>query len=541
MKKIHVLTCLGFTISSYFLQAQVIISSGQTLTVPSNTSMPFPDGVLILDGGKLKIESGAYVGVGVDKSIRVEDGGVIEGFNATISVIHEALPGKWKGVQFNGSSVAVTALKMTGGAIRRADIAINMTLQGFRKVECTATTFQDNNYHMIAQTGAAPSFNGTKFTSCYFLKATGTAPILIAQMNGIEFKGCFFHYQSVTHNRMIHIDHPMNVLIDDCTFIYFRNAISFHFNIQSSTISNCEFYFDEGYTSSASADVIQLGVEVSSSSNGVSILNNKLYGNNKGQIGYGIRVLYCYNQNTSITGNQIGIGGSYAFNDGIYIKDADEGSNVINENVIEGCGNGIHTAGGNGELAIVCNLLQNNGTHWRNDGQVSDQSPNGLNPGNHFIGAKGYDIFNSYSQPITYYTLNYVSINAHPPLIIFGVQFEFVNLEVGCEIQVGGGGHGGEFKDGETESREGGSTPLTALSVFPNPASDIVNGMVSLDVERSVKVTILDMTGQVLMEQQIMGTQQVSFEISTLPEGMYLFSVLKDGGEPVTKRFSVIR
>ena len=553
MKQVHFLFLAVCVFITNFIQAQVIIGNNQTVTVLSNTAMPFPDGIVIESGGRLDIQSGGYAGIGVGKSIRVENGGVITSLNGTISVIQEGLPGNWEGIEFNGSSVAVPAIAMVGGAIRRAHVAIGMNLQGYRKLDFRGTVFQNNEYHIVAQSTSALLPNGSRFTNCSFLKASGMWPILMGYMNDLKFTGCTFNYQSSTSNRMVHLDGPKNVVIENCIFIYTKNAISLHYYIQDSEVTNCEFYFDEAFSTSANADAIQVGVEVNSESIGLLIANNRIYSNGKGVLGYGIRVFKCININLKVTGNQIGLSYSgsepFGFTNGIFIEDADEGYCVISENIIEKCGYGIYSGKGNSQLFIFCNILSDNDTHLYVNGVLPEQF-NGFDPNNQFTGATAYDIYNANHEPLIYYTLNYVAMNAHPPLINFNVDFIFVEEDVviACDTQSPGGGHGnpprpigdeegrGRF-DGSLQNKE---FPLN-ISVYPNPASEVVHGMIQLEEGQSASVAISSITGQVLYEQHISGGRQVTFDISTLSAGTYLFSVIPQKGGRIFKRFTVIR
>lgn len=164
----------------------------------------------------------------------------------------------------------------------------------------------------------------------------------------------------------------------------------------------------------------------------------------------------------------------------------------------------------------------------------------GFDPNNQFIGAKNFDIYNAFHTPLIYYTLNYVTMNAHPPLVNFNVDFFFVDLSVGYETN-GGGGHEDPHGGGRADNGTPNMDNAANLSVFPNPASEVINGMVQLEDGQAANISVSSMTGQILLEQQISGSQQVSFDISSLPAGSYLFQVNNNTGERITKRFIVIR
>lgn len=65
--------------------------------------------------------------------------------------------------------------------------------------------------------------------------------------------------------------------------------------------------------------------------------------------------------------------------------------------------------------------------------------------------------------------------------------------------------------------------------VFPNPASEQINVLLNLESSHQTQVTILDMTGRVLLEQainnEILGVQNIPLNIADLQSGCYIVRV----------------
>ncbi len=78
------------------------------------------------------------------------------------------------------------------------------------------------------------------------------------------------------------------------------------------------------------------------------------------------------------------------------------------------------------------------------------------------------------------------------------------------------------------------SSTLESVTIFPNPASDILN--VQLEAQGEIQVIVRDMNGKVIMTQSMNhGTQ--SIQINKLNQGQYIIQCLVDGKTLETKRF----
>jgi hypothetical protein len=88
-----------------------------------------------------------------------------------------------------------------------------------------------------------------------------------------------------------------------------------------------------------------------------------------------------------------------------------------------------------------------------------------------------------------------------------------------------------EFKNGNSE-----------IKIFPDPAKDNINVNLSPAYAGETEITVYDMMGRKILNSFVdyNGYSPLSFDISTLENGVYFFSV-KNKYETFTKRFSVIR
>lgn len=72
-----------------------------------------------------------------------------------------------------------------------------------------------------------------------------------------------------------------------------------------------------------------------------------------------------------------------------------------------------------------------------------------------------------------------------------------------------------------------------AISVYPNPANETVT--IRMPQAADVSITITDVAGRVMLEQQLKGTAQTTINISMLSPGVYLVNVRHEGQQYVTK------
>jgi len=72
------------------------------------------------------------------------------------------------------------------------------------------------------------------------------------------------------------------------------------------------------------------------------------------------------------------------------------------------------------------------------------------------------------------------------------------------------------------------------LSVYPNPAADMVNFEFSVIPSEAV-ITITDLLGNIIFSQPVSGEQKVIFTKGETPAGMYIYRVISDGQTVVGK------
>lgn len=88
------------------------------------------------------------------------------------------------------------------------------------------------------------------------------------------------------------------------------------------------------------------------------------------------------------------------------------------------------------------------------------------------------------------------------------------------------------------------SKNLSTLSVSPNPTSDIANIDFGLLKSNNINLTVYDMAGKKMMEnnygKMLQGDQRIRLNLDNLSEGFY-FVTLNVGGELATKKISVIK
>jgi uncharacterized protein YfaS (alpha-2-macroglobulin family) len=76
--------------------------------------------------------------------------------------------------------------------------------------------------------------------------------------------------------------------------------------------------------------------------------------------------------------------------------------------------------------------------------------------------------------------------------------------------------------------------PVTEWSVFPNPATDLVQVQYVLEESSPVQLNCLNAMGQVLQTQEFSvrssGTHHTAFDLSSLPGGLYQIQITTQKG-----------
>ena len=79
------------------------------------------------------------------------------------------------------------------------------------------------------------------------------------------------------------------------------------------------------------------------------------------------------------------------------------------------------------------------------------------------------------------------------------------------------------------------------LTVYPNPANDLLNVTMNLEVQTEVNVTLLNTLGQevgtVFNGELAMGNNNFSYDVSHLPQGVYFIRSVSANGITETTRF----
>jgi hypothetical protein len=83
------------------------------------------------------------------------------------------------------------------------------------------------------------------------------------------------------------------------------------------------------------------------------------------------------------------------------------------------------------------------------------------------------------------------------------------------------------------------SNIIKSVSVFPNPSADIINLTATLSTTQDVEIMILDMSGKILMQNEIKNVSQMDevISIKDLQSGAYILKMEMSNGDVYNKRF----
>ena len=76
------------------------------------------------------------------------------------------------------------------------------------------------------------------------------------------------------------------------------------------------------------------------------------------------------------------------------------------------------------------------------------------------------------------------------------------------------------------------------ISVFPNPATDVVYLQVDSDVDRMFELKVVNLIGQTLLEDQITPNLRTEIDLRNFPPGVYFLQV-SDGDNKTMKRLVI--
>lgn len=88
--------------------------------------------------------------------------------------------------------------------------------------------------------------------------------------------------------------------------------------------------------------------------------------------------------------------------------------------------------------------------------------------------------------------------------------------------------------------KSGKPTVITIDALFPNPATTVVNLMLSSPVRDKVQMTVTDMSGRMVIQRQLnveTGTNNLPINVSALAAGTYMVRLIDSNGEATTGKF----
>lgn len=75
------------------------------------------------------------------------------------------------------------------------------------------------------------------------------------------------------------------------------------------------------------------------------------------------------------------------------------------------------------------------------------------------------------------------------------------------------------------------STRGYEFKIFPNPASELLNIFITAEVEETLNLKLMDVTGRIIFNQVVAPrTPAVQMILKHIPEGMYMLSIVNPGG-----------
>jgi hypothetical protein len=75
------------------------------------------------------------------------------------------------------------------------------------------------------------------------------------------------------------------------------------------------------------------------------------------------------------------------------------------------------------------------------------------------------------------------------------------------------------------------------MVLFPNPTKGIVNVSISLSKSVGGDIKVTNLTGQTFLEKRLEDCSvQSTLDVSHLPAGLYLVTLLSDDGDKITRR-----
>lgn len=77
---------------------------------------------------------------------------------------------------------------------------------------------------------------------------------------------------------------------------------------------------------------------------------------------------------------------------------------------------------------------------------------------------------------------------------------------------------------------------LTGISIYPNPATDIINIAALNNLPANTTATLFDISGRMLLSSQLSGNATTEINIAHLPKGLYWMHISANGQAPVYRK-----
>ena len=76
------------------------------------------------------------------------------------------------------------------------------------------------------------------------------------------------------------------------------------------------------------------------------------------------------------------------------------------------------------------------------------------------------------------------------------------------------------------------------ISVFPNPATDVVYLQVNADLDQIFELKVVNLIGQTLLEDKISTNRRTEIDLRAFPPGVYFLQIV-DGDNKIMKRLVI--
>ncbi len=520
MKKL--LLMFGALFLTYSFYAQVIISSGSTVTYSSNVSFNVdiiiePSATLIIDGASISMGPGTHIYIKDRGLLKGENGGEITGF----------IGQNWRGIRVDHTSVSSVnpnkAIDFSEMTISNAIEAISTGLGGReRTIVCTKSTFINNGRHLYISASPgnlqATGF-AIRFDNCEFLKAGHDWPIHLSGTKNHSYTGCTIDLGSNIKHTAMHIDAGIrDSEIRNCTFKHGQLiSIYLHHDPEGVVISDNIFEIEETGTL-ITADYQHVAIWFGETGSPTSVAKNITIFNNEftsSDPAMENKACGIYSQSLGLVGINIVENQFLRLHTGIDINNNNSSKygSTIRLNNFDDYINGIVTRDNNSNLWITCNKFSTNQSSptgiWNRTGTL--QNHTGIGRMNEFF-SPGVDLRNT-GNPWQYSTTP-SNINS-PTSIVGSILMTSVIPAESCKGS----------KKSVSQNSELKLDNVQKYTLFPNPS----NGEFTLDFHEipseAVQIILTDITGRVIKSGSYIGQKTVLFDITNETSGIYRVTI----------------